>query len=329
MKRPLFVFAGQSNMMGAAVYSAKEQVCFENSFEYLHNPRRLGAEQGVFKSYGFPVGEFSYKDLTAAYGQGADVNAKSTLAHYTENTYFCPAMANLRDEEQKTCYPFSHFSEATASMGVSMAPYIVKGLEQKGYACAYTHIAKGGVPIRYYLEKAADYFAEKVTDFFDDCQTRFAGDDMSEKVLIWHQGESDRSKGEENYVQALDALWHRAKAMGFTKFFIVRVGYWGSDSVFDIMRAQERFCQMTPDAFIITRVASFMAWASEDGNREFRPDSNPEFAFCRDSFYGFENQHINQKGFEVIAKYAVPNMIRVLFQNTAPVLEEEAIPLLK
>ena len=85
---------------------------------------------------------------------------------------------------------------------------------------------------------------------------------------------------------------------------------------------------MTPDAFIITRVASFMAW-SEEGKDEFCPDGNPEFAFCRDSFYGFENQHINQKGFEVIAKYAVPNMIRVLFQNTAPVLEEEAIPLLK
>ncbi len=315
--------------MGAAVYPAREQVYFENSFEYLHKPRRLGAERGAFKRYGFPVGEFSYKDLAAAYGKDADGDTKSTLSHYNENTFFCPSMANLREEEQKSCYPFSHFSEATAPMGVSMAPYIVKGLEQKGHACAYTHIAKGGVPIRYYLEKAADYFAQKVTDFFEDCQVRFSGDDMSERVLIWHQGESDRSNGEENYLQALDVLWRRAKAMGFTKFFIVRVGYWGSDSVFDIMRAQERFCRMTPDAFIITRVASFMAWVSEDGEKGFCPDNDPEFAFCRDSFYGFENQHINQKGFEIIAKYAVPNMIRILFQGDLPVLEEERILTLK
>ena len=68
MKRPLFVNSGQSNMMGAAVYPAREQIYFENSFEYLHKPKRFGEKLGEFKNYGFPCGEFSYKDIEKAYG---------------------------------------------------------------------------------------------------------------------------------------------------------------------------------------------------------------------------------------------------------------------
>ena len=34
-KRELFVFAGQSNMMGASVYPAKQQIVYKNSFEYF------------------------------------------------------------------------------------------------------------------------------------------------------------------------------------------------------------------------------------------------------------------------------------------------------
>lgn len=40
-KRPLFAFAGQSNMMGAPVYETSEQIYFKNSFEYLHKKRRF------------------------------------------------------------------------------------------------------------------------------------------------------------------------------------------------------------------------------------------------------------------------------------------------
>ena len=42
VKRPLFVFAGQSNMMGAAVYPASRQIFFENSYEYMHRAKRFG-----------------------------------------------------------------------------------------------------------------------------------------------------------------------------------------------------------------------------------------------------------------------------------------------
>ena len=66
-KRTLFVFAGQSNMMGAAALPAKSKILLKNSYEYLHNPKRMGEASGAFTARGFPVGEFSYCDMEKAY----------------------------------------------------------------------------------------------------------------------------------------------------------------------------------------------------------------------------------------------------------------------
>ena len=63
MKRELFVFAGQSNMMGAAVYPPQMPINMDKSYEYKHKPKRLGAPRGKFVSTVYPVGEFSYKDM--------------------------------------------------------------------------------------------------------------------------------------------------------------------------------------------------------------------------------------------------------------------------
>ena len=52
----------------------------------------------------------------------------------------------------------------------------------------------------------------------------------------------------------------------------------------------------------------------------------PELDDCRDSFYGFSNWHINEKGFSIVAKKMAFNTYRVLKENLPPVLEEEMIP---
>lgn len=326
MKRPLFVFAGQSNMMGAAVYPPKEQIYFKNSFEYMHKAKRLGEPTGSFKSYGFPSGEFSYRDMTAAYGGGCATCAKSSLANYNVTTHFCPSMCNLKSDGDKSEYPFAYFSEANAPTAVCLPPFIVKGLEDAGYSCAYAHIAKGGVPIRHYLEgAAADYFDLKVKDFFADCETRFAEDDTSDRVLFWLQGEGDGGAGYDYYKNSLNLLWERAKGLGFNKFFIIRVGFWGNDGIADVMRAQEDFCKDTSDAFMLTRVCSYFEYKGQTADGWFAAPPTSEFSYCRDSFYGFLNQHINEKGFEIIAKYATPNIIRVLFESKEPILEDENI----
>lgn len=326
MKRPLFVFAGQSNMMGAPVFPAKEQIYYKNSSEYLHKRRRFGESRGVFKTYGFPVGEFSYSDLKQAYGENYTADSLSLLDEYGENAFFNPSLCNIKDEKEKTTYNFSFFNETNMPQAPAMPPYIVKGLEDNGYCCAYTHIAKGGVPIKYYLGgKQFDYFAEKTLAFFEEAEEKYKDDDMSEKIFVWHQGESDRENTTEYYKDALYKLWDKCKALGFTKFFMVRVGYWCDDGIFNIMKAQEEFCKECPDAYMITRVASFIPWHDRKDSDLFIKELDEEFLYTRDSLYGYGNCHINEKGFKAIAKYAVPNIIRILFEGKEPILEKELV----
>ncbi len=326
-KRPLLVFAGQSNMMGAAVYPASEQITFENSFEYLHKPKRMGELVGNFKNHGFPSGEFSYIDMKAAYGNITFPQFKSSLTDYKNNTYFCPSMCNLVDDAAKITAPFNSYSEKTAGLGVCVAPFVVKALEENGYPCCYAHIAKAAVSIRHYLEGGASkYFDQKVTDFFKDSAKKFPDDDLSEKVLLWLQGESDGNTEDcyDRYLTCLEQLWQKAKRLGFTKFLIIRVGYWGLKTISGIMRAQEHFCERTENAYIITRAMSYFKHPTLNEDGWFKTPPTDEYCNCRDSFFGFGNNHINEKGFKVITDHAVPNILRIL-NGDEPVLEEENI----
>ena len=50
-----------------------------------------------------------------------------------------------------------------------------------------------------------------------------------------------------------------------------------------------------------------------------------EYKHCRDSFCGYPNHHINEKGFSVIASHAVKNLYRVLIEKKSPILEDENV----
>ena len=303
MKRPLIVFAGQSNMLGAPVFEVDEQIYYRTSTEYLHKPRRFGKARGEFKLCGFPVGEFSYIDLDAAYGTNRDPEQKSKLIDYREKVYFGAAMSNLKSEDDHSVMLFSNFGEANnREFSPSLAPFFVQELEKRHYACSYAHIAKGGVPIRYYLDGgAAEYFLQKSADFFEDAAEMYAGDDLSEKILIWHQGESDGNSDYETYKAALYELWERAKRIGFTRFFMIRIGYWGHPGIWEIMRAQEDFCNECAEAEMITRAASYIPWPNFEWNEWLSQKPEEELENCRDSFYGFNNNHINERGFRMLA----------------------------
>lgn len=359
MKRDLFVFAGQSNMMGAAVHPPKKELSITRSFEYKHKPRRLGNKTGSFVPAGYPVGEFSYIDVARAYGEDS-VNAKgeSTLTNYVANTYFCPAMSNLDSEESKTVHLFRAFSEATAPHGATLAPFLAEHWEKKGNACAYTHIAKGGVSIGYYMtndmlqtfadrvatynrengtdydpqipsklrmDGAADYFLEKCKDFFADAEASFPGDKLENKCFFWLQGESDTKNPVAVHEMKLEILWEKLKSIGFTHFFCIRVDYFGKERIDRIMQAQENFAAKHDDVYILTRAASYFTYPGQDESEWFHTPPAEEYRNCRDSFFGFDNNHINEKGFSVIAAHGVENLSRVLTQGLPPVLEEENI----
>ena len=362
MKRDLFVFAGQSNMMGASVFAPKEAVSFSDSFEYKHKARRLGAERGDFVSSAYPAGEFSYIDLERAYGADAmDEKGKSLLANYVENTFFCPAMSNLKSEKEKTLFSFSDFSESTAQDGATLAPFLAREWEALGRTSAYAHIAKGGVLINYYLTDemateyarriedynerfgtnyetaislssrtagAAEYFFEKSRDFFADAEARFGKELSGNRCFFWLQGEGDAWRSSVEYETKMDVLWEALKQSGFTHFFCIRIDYFGEDGIYRVMRAQENFVSRREDAYMLTRAASYFVYPGQNEKEWFVSPPPEEYRDCRDSFFGYKNDHINEKGFLLLAERAAKNLFRVLVQNEAPVLEEENIRLL-
>ena len=357
MQRDLFVFAGQSNMMGASVYPSERKISAKNSFEYKHKMRRLGKDTGDFVPADLPAGEFSYSDMTAAYASDM-VNEKgeSKLDEYGKNTFFCPSMASLNCDEDKTEFPFASFSEAATTRGTTLAPLIAERWENEGRSCAYAHISKGGVSISHFMTDkmaeqysarieaynkahgadhspelrprmpgAADYFLEKCRDFFEDAQKQFPNELSGNKCFFWLQGETDAKNTAIEYEIKIDILWEELKAIGFTHFFCIRVDFFGNEEIWKVMQAQESFAARHEDAYILTRAASYFTYPNRDESEWFITPPTAEYQLCRDSFFGYNNNHINEKGFTLIADRAAKNLRRVLIENTAPLLEEENI----
>jgi hypothetical protein len=267
-------------------------------------------------------------------------------------------MRNLKDEEKRTTCPFAEFSESSAKPGASLPPLLAMEWEKRGGSCAYAHIAKGGVSIRHYLTEemrkdysarisrynelngteydplcpmngiqigAAEYFFEKCTQFFRHAEERFADDDTSERILLWIQGESDAQSSSTEYKAKLEVLWEQCKKIGFTKFFMIRIDFFGNIKIKNIMIAQELFCKENPDCYMMTRALSFMPYPKDAPNEIYKTIPSDEYQFCRDSAYGLGNPHINEKGFAVCAKRVADNMVRVLRNCSEPTLEEELV----
>ena len=346
-------------MMGASVYPPKRPLSLLHSYEYKHKPRRLGALHGQFVIGSYPVGEFSYVDVARAYGEGmVDEHGNSRLTDYRSNTYFCPSMVSLASEEEKKEVPFITHAEANAPIGATLAPFLAMEWESLGNTSAYAHIAKGGVgiahyftpamaeeyvrriaeynrthgtafpeeiPARHRMEGAAEYFFEKCRDFFADAEERFSKDALPSRCLFWLQGEADASRSAAEYGIKLDILWEKCREIGFTHFFCIRVDYFGHEGIANVMQAQEDFVRRHPDAYMLTRAASYFPYAGRDERDWFVSPPTEEYTDCRDSFYGFPNQHINEKGFSVIAKHAAENLRRVLIDGQPPIPEQENI----
>jgi hypothetical protein len=310
----------------------------------------------------YPCGEFSYIDINAAYAPDrVDECGRSTVGDYARNTYFSTSMTNLLSEEERTVLPFSTFSESTARYGATLAPFLAEEWERLGGASLYAHIAKGGVPIHYYFTEemvkrynerieeynrqngteyapltptkcinGTKYFEEKCRDFFEDAEKKFSTDDLGNRCFFWLQGEAEGKNDAIEYEMKLEILWENVKRLGFTHFFCIRVDYFGHPGIYNVMRAQESFTQKHSDAFMLTRAASFFTFPGQEEKGWFKTAPSEEYRDCRDSCFGFANDHINEKGFKIIAEHAVKNLYRVLREGKEPILEEEnIIPILK
>lgn len=345
----LFVFAGQSNMMGAAYLPPEEDVLVECAYEYKYAPILKGADKGEFVYARHPAGDWHYIDPVVAYGPDyLDVETgKSKLAKYPTNTYFLPASRNYEKG-------FSAQSEYLHYPGVSMPPFFAKYYSEMGNKCVYAHIAKGACNILHYftedtmeeynrllaeynaahstsyqaitssnLSGAGDAFDAKYTAMIRDYADFAPLNTIANKCFVWLQGESD-VHNYAVYKLRLQALWSHLQGLGFTHFFILRVGYWGSPSVINEIKAQTDFCDENENCYIVSRAPSLIPFPGATTSDWWITDPSPEYDDCRDSYIAStSNNHFNEKAHKIFARKAAENIDRILHMGLPPVLEEE------
>ena len=95
--------------------------------------------------------------------------------------------------------------------------------------------------------------------------------------------------------------------------------------VHEVMQAQEEFCAENESCYIITRAMSHMPCRGVDADDWFVEKPDDEYMNCRDSWFGFGNHHINEKGFSIIAERIADNAVRVLCEGKEPLLEKEIV----
>ena len=346
----LFVFAGQSNMMGAAVLEPQIDSFTDQSLEYKYMPKLRGAQTGSFVSAQNSAGEWYYRDLNAAYGEQLhNLSYKSPLSNYTENTHFCPAMRN-------GIKGFSAQSETDMYTSASLPPYFVTEYASYGHASIYAHMAKGAVKITHYfteemmdqynalisayntengkayrlltladLSGAGDAFDAKYTSMVDDYDILAPDQSIQNKCFVWLQGESEGGSYME-YKLKMQVLWTHLQELGFTHFFVLRVGYWGSTAVLNIIRAQEDFCAENENCYIVTRAPSLIPYPGATTDNWWIREPSAEYDNCRDSdLVDSGNHHFNEKAMQIFAERAAENIHRILHLGLDPILEEENI----
>ena len=347
----LFVFAGQSNMMGAAHLGPTEEVITESAYEYKYAPILRGEAKGKFVYAQHPAGEWHYMDPAKAYGPAYldEATGKSKLTNFWDHTYFAPATRSLEKEIRSQ-------SEYDHKASPSLPPYFAKYYTEMGNGCIYAHMAKGACQIIHYFTPdavteynrlIADYNAANSTSYsglssssltgggnaFDakyfamlrDYAEFRPGVTIKNKCFVWLQGESD----EHNYIQyklKLQALWSHLQSVGFTHFFILRVGYWGAYSIINEIKAQEDFCAENENCYIITRAPSLIPYPGATTSNWWKYEPSYEYNDCRDSYItNTTNKHFNEKAFKIFARKSADNIHRILHLGLEPLLEEENV----
>lgn len=347
----LFVFAGQSNMMGAAHLAPVDNPVTEDALEYKYAPVLKGGERGEFVYAQNPAGDWHYIDPEVAYSPDYkdEATGKSKMSKYSTNTYFVPA---CRDKEKG----FSGQSEYLHYPSASMPPYFAQYYSELGHPCIYAHMAKGACNILHYftvdateeynrliteynaanktshatikvsnLSGGGDAFDAKYTAMLRDFSELKPNTPIAHKCFVWLQGEGDTHVYAQ-YKIKLQALWSHLQSLGFTHFFILRVGFWGSTSLINEIKAQTDFCEENENCYIITRAPSLIPHPSANTSNWWISEPSEEYTDCRDSYISStSNQHFNEKAHKIFARKSAENIDRILHQGLEPELEEENI----
>ncbi len=336
--RDIFVFCGQSNMMGACDTEPKHTLKIKSSVEFKYRQKYLKRGEASFVPLDYNCGEFLYCSPKAAYPLGEE---KSDLADYQESAMFVPAMAGNKS-------PFKTYSENNYITGPCVIPYFCERYEELGESPIVAHIAKGQIKISHYFNQkmfdahnaeangkklkptamelgASKVFEAKCKELFERAEEKF---EIGKKAFVWLQGESDWQDTEEEYRLKLEILYAKVKELGFDIFLMLRVGYWNSEGIINVIRAQEAFCKSHGDCFMASRAVSYMDNISPAPPSDWFKKNAEVYKNCRDTYFGSHNFHINENGFMILGKELAENVHRILKLQKPPTLGEEKLAMI-
>jgi hypothetical protein len=124
----------------------------------------------------------------------------------------------------------------------------------------------------------------------------------------------------------MQVLWKHLQNLGFTHFFVLRVGYWGSTGILNVIKAQEDFCAENENCYIVTRAPSLIPHPGATTDNWWISEPSAEYDNCRDSYLvSSRNYHFNEKAMQIFAERSAENIHRVLYLGLEPILEAENI----
>ena len=173
---------------------------------------------------------------------------------------------------------------------------------------------------------AGEAFDEKYSAMVEDYALLNPQNTIKNKCFVWLQGESG-GDSTVAYKMKMEILWDHLKELGFTHFFVLRVGYWGSQNIINVIQAQEDFCAENENCYIVTRAPSLMAHPGANTGNWWAEEPGEEYQNGRDSYLveGSTNHHFNEKAYRLFAERAAENIHRILYLGMEPILEEENI----
>ena len=175
------------------------------------------------------------------------------------------------------------------------------------------------------LSGAGNAFDKKYKAMVEDYRAFAPDKRIQNTCFVWLQGESDFCSYTE-YKLKLQVLWSHLQELGFTHFFVLRVGYWGYAGILDIIKAQEDFCAENKDCYIVTRAPSLIPHPAATTDNWWISEPGAEYNDCRDScLVDSGNHHFNEKAMQIFAERSAKNIHRILYSGLDPILEEENI----
>ena len=176
------------------------------------------------------------------------------------------------------------------------------------------------------LSGAGEAFADKYRAMVEDFPGFAPEKTVKNKCFVWLQGESDSQSSYAAYKLKMQVLWEHLQNLGFTHFFVLRVGYWDNPGILNVIKAQEDFCAENENCHIVTRAPSLIPCPGATTANWWLEEPAAEYQNCRDCYLtGTGNLHFNENAMILFAQRSAENVHRILHLGEEPLLEAENI----